>query len=125
MDAFDRYLIGDTGTIEWNFENKHFTQRLNKYRIERKYVVDKLLDEEPIRYDTSGQRQYEVVYKAPPNKDYKEIRIILACTENRIDILTIIPEGKTQRQKNKYADTEYKKLEKQRNNAYQKRKKLY
>ena len=33
MDVFDRFLIGDTGTIEWNFENTHFIQRLNKYRI--------------------------------------------------------------------------------------------
>jgi len=125
MDAFDRFLIGDTGTIEWNFENKHFIQRLNKYRISRSYIVDTILEEEPLRYDTSGRGQYEVVYKAPSNKDYKEIRVIFACKENRIDILTIIPEGRTQRQKNKYADESYKKLEKQRNKAYAKRKKLY
>lgn len=125
MDAFDRFLIGDTGTIEWNFENKHFIQRLNKYRISRSYIVDTILEEEPLRYDTSGHGQYEVVYKAPSNKDYKEIRVIFACKENRIDILTIIPEGRTQRQKNKYADKNYKELEKKRNKAYAKRKKLY
>ncbi len=125
MDVFDRFLIGDTGTIEWNFDNSHFIQRLNKYRISREYIVDAILYEEPIRYDTSGNGEYEVVFHAPENKDYKEIRVIFACHDNRIDLLTIIPEGKTNRQKNRYADEDYKKLEKKRLQAYSKRKKLY
>lgn len=125
MDAFDSLLIGDYGTIIINFDNKHFIQRLNKYHITRKYIVDTILEEEPIRYDTSGSSQYEVIYKAPQNKEYKEIRVIMACTDNRIDLLTIIPEGRTQRQKNKYADNDYKQIEKMRNKAYSKRKKLY
>lgn len=125
MDAFDSLLIGDYGTIIINFDNKHFIQRLNKYHITRKYIVDTILEEEPIRYDTSGSSQYEVIYKAPQNKEYKEIRVIMACTDNRIDLLTIIPEGRTQRQKNKYVDNDYKQIEKMRNKAYSKRKKLY
>ena len=125
MDVFDRFLIGDTGTIEWCFDNTHFIQRLNKYRIPRDYIVDTILYEEPLRYDTSGQGKYEVVFKAPSNKEYKEIRVIFACHNNIIDLLTVIPEGKTQRQKNKYADDKYKQLEKKRNKAYAKRKKLY
>lgn len=125
MDAFDRFIIGDTGTIEWNFDNNHFIQRLNKYHISRSFIVDTILEEEPVRYETSGPSQYEVVYKAPQNKEYKEVRVIMACKENKIDLLTVIPEGRTHRQKNRYADEEYKKLEKQRNKAYAKRKKLY
>ena len=125
MDVFDRFLIGDTGTIEWCFDNTHFIQRLIKYRISRDYVVDTILYEEPLRYDTSGPGKYEVVYEAPENKEYKEIRLIFACKNNNIDLLTVIPEGRTQRQKNKYADEGYKQLEKKRNRAYAKRKKLY
>ena len=125
MDVFDRFLIGDTGTIDWCFDNTHFIQRLNKYRISRDVIVDTILEEEPLRYDTSGPGKYEVVFKAPQNKEYKEIRVIFACQNNRIDLLTVIPEGRTQRQKNRYADEDYKNLEKMRNKAYAKRKKLY
>ncbi len=125
MDVFDRFLIGDTGTIDWCFDNTHFIQRLNKYRISRDFIVDTILEEEPLRYDTSGPGKYEVVFKAPQNKEYKEIRVIFACQNNRIDLLTVIPEGRTQRQKNRYADEDYKNLEKMRNKAYAKRKKLY
>ncbi|MBQ6219008.1 MAG: DUF4258 domain-containing protein [Methanosphaera sp.] len=125
MDVFDRFLIGDTRTIDWCFENTHFIQRLQKYRISRDYVVDVILNEEPIRYDTSGPGKYEVTFPAPSNKDYKEIRVIFACCANNIDLLTIIPEGRTNRQKNKYADENYKKIEKKRKQAYAKRKKLY
>ncbi len=125
MDVFDRFLVGDTGTIEWNFDNTHFIQRLKKYRITRDYIVDTILYEEPLRYDTSGHNEYEVVFKAPANKEYKEIRVIFACQGNTINLLTVIPEGKTNRQKNKYADDDYKKLEKKRLQAYSKRKKLY
>ena len=125
MDVFDRFFIGDTGTIDWCFDNTHFIQRLNKYRISRDFIVDTILEEEPLRYDTSGPGKYEVVFKAPQNKEYKEIRVIFACQNNRIDLLTVIPEGRTQRQKNRYADEDYKNLEKMRNKAYAKRKKLY
>ncbi|RAP48191.1 MAG: hypothetical protein BZ135_00930 [Methanosphaera sp. rholeuAM6] len=125
MDVFDRFLIGDTGTIEWCFDNTHFIQRLKKYRISRDYIVDTVLYEEPLRYDTSGHNKYEVVFNAPSNKEYREIRLIFACHKNTIDLLTVIPEGKTQRLKNKYADDDYKQLEKKRNRAYAKRKKLY
>ena len=122
MDVFDRFLIGDTGTIDWCFDNTHFIQRLNKYRISRDFIVDTILEEEPLRYDTSGPGKYEVVFKAPQNKEF---RVIFACQNNRIDLLTVIPEGRTQRQKNRYADEDYKNLEKMRNKAYAKRKKLY
>ena len=122
MDAFDMFIIGDTGSIIINFDNKHFIQRLNKYHLSRRYMVDMILEDEPIRYDTSGPGQYDVVYRAPQNKEYKELRVIMAATDNRIDILKVIPGGRTQRQKNNYADKNYKELEKKRNKAYAKEK---
>lgn len=125
MDVFDKFLIGDTESINWCFDNRHFIERLNKYHISRSYIVDTILYEEPIRYDTSGKNKYEVIFNAPENKDYKEIRVIFACNDNNIDILTVIPEGKTNKQQNKYKDADYKKIEKMKNNAYAKRKKLY
>ncbi|OED29916.1 DUF4258 domain-containing protein [Methanosphaera sp. WGK6] len=122
MDAFDSFIIGDTGNIEFCFENKHFIKRLDDNRISREYIVDTIFYEDPIRYEPSGQNMYEVIYPAPENKDYAEIKVVLACKGNKIDLVTVIPLGKTNRQKNKYKSDSYKKVEKKRIQAMQKRK---
>ncbi|WP_455645429.1 DUF4258 domain-containing protein [Methanosphaera sp.] len=122
MDAFDSFIIGDTGNIEFCFENKHFIKRLNDNRISRDYIVDTIFYEDPIRYEPSGQNMYEVIYSAPENKDYSEIKVVMACKGNKIDLVTVIPLGKTNRQKNKYKSDSYKKVEKKRIQAMQKRK---
>ena len=125
MDVFDRFLIGDTGGIEWCFDNTHFIQRLNKYHISRSFIVDCVLYEEPLRYDMDGNGKYEVYFKAPDNKDYKEVKVIFACHGNIIDLLTIMPAGTTNKQQNRFSSDEYKKLDKKKKKAYAKRKKLY
>lgn len=125
MDVFDRFVVGDTGTIEWCFDNTHFIKRLNDNNISRDYIVDTVLYSEPITYESSGQGKYSVVFSAPENKDYDEIRVVFACQGNRIDLVTVIPLGKTNRQKNRYKSDSYKSVEKMKNRAYAKRKKLY
>ncbi|RAP45694.1 hypothetical protein [uncultured Methanosphaera sp.] len=125
MDAFDKFIIGDVGDIEWCFENRHFVKRLDDNRITRKYIVDTIFNEEPLRYEPSGKDMYEVVYPAPSNKDYSELKVVIACKGNRIDLVTIMPLGKTNRQKNKYKSDSYKKVEKKRIQAMQKRKKYF
>ncbi|RAP50895.1 MAG: hypothetical protein BZ136_00490 [Methanosphaera sp. rholeuAM74] len=125
MDVFDRFIMGDTGAIEFNFDNRHFVERLAKYNISRSFIVDSVLYVEPLRYDFDGVNKYEVVFPAPSSKDYGEVRVIFACGGNRIDLLTIIPEGLTKRQKNRFASDEYKKVEKLKDKAYSRRKKLY
>lgn len=122
MDVFDKFLIGDTKSINWCFENRHFNQRLQDNRISRQYIVDTVMYEEPIRYDTSGKNMYEVIFPAPESKDYPEIKVVFGCHDNTIDLVTIMPQGKTNRQKNKFKSDSYKKVEKKRIQAMAKRK---
>ncbi|MBR3213030.1 MAG: DUF4258 domain-containing protein [Methanosphaera sp.] len=121
MDVFDRFLIGDTHDIEWCFDNTHFIKRLNQNRISRSFIVDTVFNEEPLRYEVNGNGKYEVFFKAPENKDYKEIKVVFACADNRIDLVTIMPLGSTERQKNRYKSDSYKSLEKKRLQAIRKR----
>ena len=104
MKVFDKFIVGDTGSIEWCFENTHFIERLRENGIKREYIVDKIMNEEPIRYEPLENEEYAVIYDAPSNKDYNELRLILACDRNTINLVTIMPnsETATNRQKKKY-----------------------
>ena len=35
MNAFDKFMIGETSTIDWCFENRHFNKRLSDNGISR------------------------------------------------------------------------------------------
>ncbi|MCQ2971391.1 protein of unknown function [Methanobrevibacter gottschalkii] len=124
MNAFDKFLIGDTSSINWCFENRHFLDRLQDNGISRQYVVDCLMNEEPIKYEHIDSSTYAAVYDAPSNKDYKEIRILMAVSGNSIDLVTIMRnnETTTERQKRQYQSQKHKNIEKKRLNAISKRK---
>lgn len=124
MNVFDKFLMGDTAGINWCFENRHFVNRLNDNGLSREYIVDLLMNEEPITYEHVENEKYAVVYKAPANKDYKEIRMILACKGNSIDLVTIMRnnETTTNRQKKQYQSQKDKDFEKKRLKAMSKRK---
>ena len=116
MKVFDRFILGDTENIDWCFENTHFNQRLSDNGIKRQYIVDTVMYEEPLRYEKSGNEEYEVIYEAPANKDYKEIKLIFACHGNTIDLVTIMPnfQTATNRQKKKYQSDKRKDIDKKR-----------
>ncbi len=124
MNVFDRFIVGDTESIDWCFENTHFNQRLAENGIKREYIVDTIMYEEPLRYEKSGNGEYEVIYEAPANKDYKELKIIFACHGNTIDLVTIMPnfQTATNRQKKKYQTDKQKDIDKKRLKAMAKRK---
>ena len=124
MNVFDKFLMGETTNINWCFENRHFQERLDENGLSREYVVDLLLNEEPITYQHEGGNTYSVVYEAPANKDYKEIRMLLACEGNSIDLVTIMRnnETATNRQKKQYQSNKTKNIEKKRLKAISKRK---
>ena len=124
MKVFDKFILGDTQNIDWCFENTHFNQRLVENGIKREYIVDTIMYEEPLRYEKSGNEEYEVIYDAPPNKDYKEIKLIFACHANTIDLVTIMPnsETATNRQKKKYQSDKDKNIEKKYQKAIARRK---
>ncbi|WP_407416508.1 hypothetical protein [Methanobrevibacter sp.] len=124
MKVFDKFILGDTESIDWCFENTHFNRRLSDNGIKREFIVDTVMYEEPLRYEKSGNEEYEVIYEAPPNKDYKELKIVFACHGNAIDLVTIMPnfQTATNRQKKKYQSDKRKDIEKKRLKAIAKRK---
>ena len=63
--------------------------------LKEKFIVDTVMYEEPLRYEKSGNEEYEVIYEAPANKDYKELKLIFACHGNTIDLVTIMPNFQT------------------------------
>lgn len=84
MNVFDKFIMGDTASINWCFENRHFQQRLDENGLDQSYVVDCLMNEEPVSWEHVERDMYAVVYEAPKSKDYKEIRILMACSANSI-----------------------------------------
>ncbi len=124
MNVFDKFMMGETSGINWCFENRHFQERLAENGLSQKYVVDCLIEEEPIIWEHVENDLYAVVYKAPSSKDYKEIRILMACSGNSIDLITIMRnnETTTNRQKKQYQSDKQKNIEKKRLKALSKRK---
>lgn len=124
MNVFDKFIMGETSTINWCLENRHFVERLRDNGISRQYVMDCLMDEEPISWERVEKNTYAVVFPAPINKDYKEIRVLMACSGNSIDLVTIMRnnETTTNRQKKQYQSDKKKNLEKKRLKALSKRK---
>lgn len=124
MNVFDKFIVGDTQSIDWCFENTHFVNRLSENGISREYVVDCVMYEEPIAYEKLEDNKYAVVFKAPPSKDYKEIRVVFACSGNKIDLVTVMRnnETTTSRQNRQYQSEKKKNIEKKRINALKKRK---
>ena len=124
MNVFDKFIMGETSSINWCFENRHFQERLDENGLPRSYVIDCLMNEEPLSWEHVEREKYAVVYKAPESKDYKEIRIMLACSGNSIDLVTIMRnnETATNRQKKQYQSDKQKNIEKKRLKALSKRK---
>ena len=124
MNVFDKFLMGDTTRINWCLENRHFVERLQDNGISRQYVLDCLMNEEPISYEHVEGNTYAVVFEAPLNKDYKEIRVLMACSGNSIDLVTVMRnnETTTSRQNRQYQSDKKKDLEKKKQKAYSKRK---
>ena len=124
MNVFDKFLMGETTGISWCFENRHFIERLQDNGISRQYVMDCIMNEEPISWERVEGNTYAVVFPAPQNKDYKEIRVLMACSGNSIDLVTIMRnnETTTNRQNKQYQSDKRKKIEKKRLKALSKRK---
>ena len=66
MNVFDKFIMGDTSSINWCFENRHFVERLDENGISRQYIVDCLMNEEPISWEHIEKEKYAAVFKAPP-----------------------------------------------------------
>ena len=124
MNVFDKFIMGDTAGINWCFANRHFQERLDDNGIERSYVIDCLMNEEPISWEHVEKNIYAAVYNAPSSKNYKEIRILMACSDNSIDLVTIMRnnETTTNRQRKQYQSDKKKNIEKKRLKAISKRK---
>lgn len=124
MNVFDKFIMGDTAGINWCFENRHFQQRLDENGLKQSFVADCLMNEEPISWEHVGKDKYAVVYEAPESKDYREIRILMACSGNSIDLVTVMRnnETTTNRQNKQFQSNKKKNIEKKRLKALSKRK---
>lgn len=124
MKVFDKFIVGDTENINWCFENRHFNERLGQNGIKREWIVDTVMYEEPLRYEKSGDNEYSVIFKAPENKNYSELKLIFGCHDNTIDLVTVMPnsESATNRHKQKYKSSKQKDIDKKRLKAISKRK---
>ena len=124
MNVFDKFIMGDTASINWCFENRHFIERLQDNGISKQYVVDCVMNEEPVSWERVDGSTYAAVFEAPANKDYKEIRVLMACSGNSIDLITVMRnnETTTSRQNRQYQSDKKKNLEKKRLKALSKRK---
>ena len=74
MNVFDKFLMGETTGINWCFENRHFINRLDENGISREYVVDCLMMEEPISYETTTNRQNKQ-YQSDKKKEIEKKRL--------------------------------------------------
>lgn len=124
MNVFDKFLVGEVSNINWCFENRHFLERLKENGISRDYIVECLFEMEPKTYEHVECDKYAVVYNAPQNKDYKEIRLIMSCNNNSIDLITVMRnnETTTNRQNKQFQSQKKKNIEKKRLKAISKRK---
>ena len=80
--------------------------------------------EEPVSWEHVEAEKYAAVFPAPPGKDYREIRVIMACSGNSIDLVTVMRnnETTTSRQNRQYQSEKKKSIEKKRLKALSKRK---
>ena len=124
MNVFDKFIVGETTGIDWCFENRHFIERLRDNGLSREYVIDCIMCEEPVSWERVEGNTYAVVFPAPASKDYREIRVLMACSGNSIDLVTVMRnnETATNRQKKQYQSDKQKDLEKKRLKALKKRK---
>ncbi len=67
----------------------------------------------------------KLFFRLQKTKKYSEIKVVFACENNTINLVTVMPNATTNRQQNTYKSRDYKNLEKKKQKAYSKRKKLY
>lgn len=100
MHVFDLYLIGDVDSINWGFHSPHLDQRLRENCIELDYIQDMIFYEEPVDFAYIGDNRYEVFIESPRSKKYAELRLIFACGEDSIDVITVMPNNHIGNNKN-------------------------
>ena len=124
MHVFDLYLIGDVDSINWRFNSLHLDQRLRENGIELDYIQDMIFYQEPVDFAYIKDNRYEVFIESPETKTYDELRLIFACGDDSIDVITVMPNnhiGSNKNQRMFYTDS-HKKFKKQQSKAIAKRK---
>ena len=123
MHVFDLYLIGDVDSINWGFHSPHLNRRLRENCIKLDYIQDMIFYEEPVDFAYIGDNRYEVFIESPRSKTYDELKLIFACGDDSIDVITVMPNNHVGNNKNQtmfYTDR-HKKFKKQQSKAIAKR----
>lgn len=129
MSVFDNYLEGKMDNIQWNFNIAHLQDRLRMNRLTADYLKDTLLNGFPTDWEKSQDYsdRYVVFYEAPESKNYDEIKVILRCIQNEINVISVMPNNNigTLKNQNRHCGAAYKNHKKQIQKAYSKRKRMY
>lgn len=91
MDVIDKFVIGDLDYIYFDFSCTHLDKRLKENGITLEYIKYLIYNEEPSECTHSRGNRYEVYYEAPETKDYGEIKLIFACEDYRIVVISVMP----------------------------------
>ena len=91
MDVIDKFMIGDLDYIYFDFSCTHLDKRLKQNGITLEYIKYLIYNEEPRDCIHSRGNRYEVYYEAPETKDYDEIKLIFACEDYRIVVISVMP----------------------------------
>ena len=112
-DLIEQLYIGVLDSEYLNFNNTHFLQRLRDNKISLDFVKNLLLNEEMIDYMNSpnyGRDSYELLYPAPENKDYLNLKVCVQVYDGRINLMTVMDDGQTSSKSRKNSTKSKKKI---------------
>ena len=119
--TFDNFLKGNKNIK--TIKSPHFNEELDENGIKFEYIQSKIEKDEILTSDYLGKNRYALYLKAPIGKYYDEIKIVLACYNNKLIFITVNPclnDGK--KRKEYYGENEHEKTNKLRRKAVEKRK---
>ena len=101
MHVFDQYLIGDLDNIKFDFNSFHLQERLRENNISQSVIENIVRNEEPEYHIASHDDRFEVFFRAPENKDYEYLKLIIKCESSTICVITLFPDSTVGDNKNR------------------------
>ena len=98
-NLINQLLEGNLSEEKIDFYGYHFCDRLRDNKIDFDYIKNQIMYEKPVSHYQSelDEDRYVFIYKAPSNKKYNHIRVILQDCEDYISVVTIMDHGRDPR----------------------------
>ena len=127
MNVFDLYIIGEVDSIKWNFNCLHLSDRLRENGVNLDYIKNMVLNEEPIYFEHSRGNRYEVFFETPDTKEYDELKLIFACHNDEIAVISVMQNTLigTNKNQTKFYSKEMKNIKSLTAKAHAKRARMY